>query len=115
MELDIESLTQEALAKLYDLIHKAHPGIRAALEKRPEYSSQATPSEPEPKIRSTGPPKPKKNKPMNKVEQEQKIEQLRSLKAQLARQGSGSQEPPPVGAGTQAAETSEEDSDSEEE
>ncbi len=115
MELDIESLSQEALGKLYDLIHRAHPHIRASLEKKPDYSSQAAAPEPEPKSRNPGPPKPKKNKPMNKHEQERKIEQLRELKAQLARQGSGSQEPPPTGADNQAAESSEEESDSEEE
>ncbi|RYP51007.1 hypothetical protein DL768_003591 [Monosporascus sp. mg162] len=115
MELDIESLTQEALGKLYDLIHKAHPHIRAALEKKPEYSSQAAAPEPEPKVRTSGPPKPKKNKPMNKHEQERKIEQLRELKAKLARQGSGSQEPPPTtGAEDQPAESSEEESSEEE-
>ena len=52
---------------------------------------------------------------MNKHEQERKIEQLRELKAQLARQGSGSQEPPPTSAENQVNESSEEESDSEEE
>lgn len=115
MELDIESLSQEALTKLYDLIHRAHPHIRATLERKPEYSSQSAPPEPEPKAKISNPSKPKKNKPMNKHEQERKIEQLRELKAQLARQGSGSQEPPPTNA-DHAAESSEEDeTDSEEE
>ncbi|KAI1821047.1 Bromodomain-containing protein [Xylaria intraflava] len=106
MELDIDSLTLDALTKLYDLINKAHPHIRQSLAKKPEYSN-ALNSEPEPKA--------KKNKPMNKHEQERKIEQLRELKAQLQRHGSGSQEPPPGEVEAPAAADSSESSDSEEE
>ncbi|KAI1128197.1 hypothetical protein F5Y10DRAFT_277585 [Nemania abortiva] len=113
MELDIDSLTVDALGKLYDLINKAHPHIRQTLAKKPEYSSAANP-EPEPKAKPGGLPKAKKNKPMNKHEQERKIEQLRELKAQLQRHGSGSQEPIPEIEAPAAAESSEE-SDSEEE
>ncbi|KAJ8109205.1 hypothetical protein ONZ43_g6199 [Nemania bipapillata] len=113
MELDIDSLTVDALGKLYDLINKAHPHIRQTLAKKPEYSS-AVNSEPEPKVKPGGLPKAKKNKPMNKHEQERKIEQLRELKAQLQRHGSGSQEPVPEAEAPAAAESSEE-SDSEEE
>ncbi|KAI5851762.1 Bromodomain-containing protein [Durotheca rogersii] len=113
MELDIDALSTEALRKLYDLIHKANPGIRSVLEKKPEFSSVA---EPEPKSKLSGPPKAKKNKPMNKHEQERKIEQLRELKAQLQRHGSGSQEPLPGEVEEKRpAESSEEESDSEEE
>ncbi|KAI1745517.1 hypothetical protein F4680DRAFT_442989 [Xylaria scruposa] len=113
MELDIDSLTVDALGKLYDLINKAHPHIRQALAKKPEYSS-AVSSEPEPKAKPGGLPKAKKNKPMNKHEQERKIEQLRELKAQLQRHGSGSQEPIPEVEAPAVAESSE-SSDSEEE
>ncbi|TRX97383.1 hypothetical protein FHL15_001661 [Xylaria flabelliformis] len=112
MELDIDSLTVDALGKLYDLINKAHPHIRQALAKKPEYTS-AVSSEPE-KAKPGGLPKAKKNKPMNKHEQERKIEQLRELKAQLQRHGSGSQEPMPEVEAPAAAESSE-SSDSEEE
>ncbi|KAI1434957.1 hypothetical protein GGR50DRAFT_356906 [Xylaria sp. CBS 124048] len=115
MELDIDSLTHDALVKLYDLINKAHPHIRQTLAKRPEYSN-AVNADPEPKVKATGGvPKAKKNKPMNKHEQERKIEQLRELKAQLQRHGSGSQEPPPVDTEAPAAADSSESSDSEEE
>ncbi|KAI1295124.1 hypothetical protein F5Y03DRAFT_310725 [Xylaria venustula] len=113
MELDIDSLTLDALGKLYDLINKAHPNIRQNLAKKPEHSSAANP-EPEPKPRPGGLSKAKKNKPMNKHEQERKIEQLRELKAQLQRHGSGSQEPIPEADQLPTAETSE-SSDSEEE
>ncbi|RYC62785.1 hypothetical protein CHU98_g3405 [Xylaria longipes] len=113
MELDIDSLTVDALGKLYDLINRAHPHIRQALAKKPEYSS-AVSSEPEPKAKPGGLPKAKKNKPMNKHEQERKIEQLRELKAQLQRHGSGSQEPIPEVEAPAVAESSE-SSDSEEE
>lgn len=112
MELDIDSLTLDALGKLYDLINKAHPKIRQMLALKPEYSGAAQ-EEPEQKVRPAGVTKAK-NKPMNKVEQEKKIEQLRELKAQLQRHGSGSQEPIPEAEGPAAAESSEE-SDSEEE
>lgn len=113
MELDIDSLTPDALGKLYDLINKAHPKIRQTLANKPEFSGAAQ-EEPEQKARPAGLTKAKKNKPMNKVEQEKKIEQLRELKAQLQRHGSGSQEPIPEVEGPAAAESSEE-SDSEEE
>ncbi|KAI0539419.1 hypothetical protein GGR58DRAFT_239203 [Xylaria digitata] len=113
MELDIDSLTLDALGKLYDLINKAHPNIRQTLAKKPEYSNVVNP-EPEPKVKPGGLPKAKKNKPMNKHEQERKIEQLRELKAQLQRHGSGSQEPIPEVEAPAAAESSE-SSDSEEE
>ncbi|KAI3317540.1 Bromodomain-containing protein [Xylariaceae sp. AK1471] len=115
MELDIDSLTIDALGKLYDLINKAHPNIRQTLARKPEYSN-AVSSEPEPKVKSGGlPPKAKKNKPMNKHEQERKIEQLRELKAQLQRHGSGSQEPMPGEVEEPPAGESSEESDSEEE
>ncbi|KAI1341710.1 Bromodomain-containing protein [Xylariaceae sp. FL0016] len=114
MELDIDSLTTEALGKLYDLIYKAHPSLRAAAEQQVEARTGSASSES--KSKSGGAPKPKKNKPMNKHEQERKIEQLRELKAQLARHGSGSQEPVPGEAEEQpAAESESEESDSEEE
>ncbi|KAI1426383.1 hypothetical protein F5Y12DRAFT_713380 [Xylaria sp. FL1777] len=113
MELDIDSLTLDALGKLYDLINKAHPHIRQSLAKKPEYSSVVA-TEPEPKVKPGGLPKTKKNKPMNKHEQERKISQLRELKAQLQRHGSGSQEPIPEAEAPPAADTSE-SSDSEEE
>ncbi|KAI1635655.1 hypothetical protein F4809DRAFT_642273 [Biscogniauxia mediterranea] len=115
MELDIDALTSEALGKLYDLINKAHPAIRASVEQKPEFSN-SVPQEAEPKPKPSGSSKTKKNKPMNKHEQERKIEQLRELKAQLQRHGSGSQEPIPAdGDEPTRAESSEEESDSEEE
>ncbi|KAK5631423.1 hypothetical protein RRF57_007137 [Xylaria bambusicola] len=113
MELDIDSLTPDALGKLYDLINKAHPNIRQSLAKKPEYSKDLN-TESEPKAKPGGMPKAKKNKPMNKHEQERKIEQLRELKAQLQRHGSGSQEPIPETEAPAAGDSSEE-SDSEEE
>ncbi|XXG97503.1 hypothetical protein Hte_003807 [Hypoxylon texense] len=112
MELDIDSLSVDALRKLYELIHKSNPSIRASLEKKPEYTNTA---EVEHKPKPSAPSKAKKNKPMNKHEQERKIEQLRELKAQLQRHGSGSQEPLPEVEGNRPVESSEEESDSEEE
>ncbi|KAI0181779.1 Bromodomain-containing protein [Hypoxylon sp. FL1284] len=112
MELDIEALSMDALRRLYELIHKQNPSIRSTLEKKPEYSNLAAA---EPKPKPSAPSKAKKNKPMNKHEQERKIEQLRELKAQLQRHGSGSQEPLPELEANQPAESSESESDSEEE
>ncbi|KAI1091447.1 Bromodomain-containing protein [Rostrohypoxylon terebratum] len=113
MELDIDALSIDALRKLYELIHKTNPHVRAGIERRPEFSRA---SEPESKPKSAAPTKPKKNKPMNKHEQERKIEQLRELKAQLQRGGSGSQEPLPNEVEeSRRAESSEEETDSEEE
>ncbi|KAI0203020.1 hypothetical protein F4808DRAFT_50022 [Astrocystis sublimbata] len=115
MELDIDSLTPDALVKLHDLINKAHPHIRQKLvEKEKLENSSAMSSEPEVKAKPNSASKAKKNKPMNKHEQERKIEQLRELKAQLQRHGSGSQEPMPE-AETQPLADSSESSDSEEE
>lgn len=116
MELDIEVLGPEALWKLYDLIHKCHPNIRAKLELQPEYKSQAV-AQPEPKAKHTSSSsKPRKNEPMNKEEQERRIAELRELQAQFRRQGSGSQEPPSAQPDPgMAEESSEEESDSEEE
>lgn len=133
MELDIDQLSADALGKLYDLVSKALPELvkelRAkaqppppAVEPLGPAAAGAAKAKSQPKV-----PKPKKNKPMNKLEQERKIEQLRELKAQFSRGGSGSQEPLPsvedsaaadaAGTSTVAqAESSEEDeSDSEEE
>ncbi|KAI1454797.1 Bromodomain-containing protein [Annulohypoxylon moriforme] len=113
MELDIDALSTDALRKLYELINKQAPGVRTTIERRPEFSR---PAEAESKPKTNAPSKPKKNKPMNKHEQERKIEQLRELKAQLQRGGSGSQEPLPNEVeDNRPAESSEEESDSEEE
>lgn len=113
LELDIEVLTQDALIRLFELINKSYPAIYNAVSKRPEFSKEDkrgnSPAQP------SNSSKPKKNKPMNKDEQERKIEQLRELKAQFQRQGSGSQEPVPEDEEQQRAGNSSEDSDSEEE
>ncbi|KAK8086821.1 hypothetical protein PG994_001795 [Apiospora phragmitis] len=71
----------------------------------------------ETKAKNSALPKPKKNKPMNKHEQERNIEKLRELKAQFQRQGSGSQEPMPGDEENRPGDSSdeEEESDSEEE
>ena len=66
------------------------------------------------------PNKPKKHKPMGKLEQERNIEKLREIKAQFQRPGSGSQEPLPsveMGQAVEEEESEEEESevDSEEE
>jgi bromodomain-containing factor 1 len=112
LELDIEVLTQDALGKLFELINRAYPSIYASVSKRPEFSKED--KQMHSPIQTANPSKPKKNKPMNKDEQERKIEQLRELKAQFQRQDSGSQEPAPEEEEQRAGNSSEE-SDSEEE
>lgn len=116
LELDIELLSQDALGKLYELITKAYPSIYTNVAARPEFKQEAKQNE-EARARSHSLSKPKKNKPMNKHEQERNIEKLRELKAQFQRNGSGSQEPVAgEGEENRAGESSdEEESDSEEE
>jgi bromodomain-containing factor 1 len=116
LELDIEVLSQDALWKLFELINRAYPNIYDTVSKRPEFSNHDDHQEPARPKASGGTSKPKKNKPMNKQEQERNIEKLRELKAQFNRQGSGSQEPVPTEEQImQAGHSSEEESDSEEE
>lgn len=87
LEIDIDSLSQEALVKLYDLSVKVFPDLRSEVER-----DQVAPveEEPAPKPKAS---KPKKNKPMNKEEQEARLRHLSSLKAQIKGRNSGSQEP----------------------
>ncbi|KAK4235443.1 hypothetical protein C8A03DRAFT_17820 [Achaetomium macrosporum] len=92
LELDIEVLSEEALQKLYDIAIKAFPHARAEKE-REHRGGFVAPPEPEPAIPAARASKSKKNKPMSKSEQERRIQQLNELRAQAARQGSGSQEP----------------------
>ena len=89
LELDIESLSDDALLKLYDIITKAFPALRTDKDKHA--AEHAT--EPASASKSRSATKPKKNKPMSKSEQDRRIQQLAELRAQAARQNSGSQEP----------------------
>lgn len=88
LELDIEALSDDALVKLYDIIIKAFPHLRAEKEK----ALGPPPSDP-PATKPKSAGKSKKNKPMSKLEQERRIQQLNELRAQAGRQASGSQEP----------------------
>jgi bromodomain-containing factor 1 len=102
--LDIDQLSQDALGKLYELIVKAFPHMRVKAEKvraTVDASASGKPSS-----------KPKKHKPMGKLEQERNIEKLREIKAQFQRPGSGSQEPLPS---VEVNQTAEEEEESEEE
>ena len=88
LELDIEQLSDEALVRLYDLVLKAFPDLRKEKEK-----TFAAPPPPPPAPKAKAAAKNKKNKPMSKMEQERRIQQLNELRAQAGRQASGSQEP----------------------
>ncbi|KAK3345591.1 hypothetical protein B0H65DRAFT_425984 [Neurospora tetraspora] len=90
LELDIDQLSQEALTQLYDLAIKAFPHLQR--EKERTMAAQAPPPPPAAQ-RSKPVQKTKKNKPMSKMEQERRLQQLNELRAQAGRQGSGSQEP----------------------
>jgi bromodomain-containing factor 1 len=93
LELDIEILSEDALVKLYDIVAKAFPKLRA--EKEKALAALNPPSSDPPAAKSSTTSKSKKNKPMSKLEQERRIQQLNELRAQAGpgRQGSGSQEP----------------------
>lgn len=123
LELDIDTVSDEALGKLYEIAIKANPNARAEKERQYGAHTAAAPqvADPPASNKSRGPSsKSKKNKPMSKVEQERRIQQLNELRAQAARQGSGSQEPiesieGPGGTGAEAvAHESEDEVDSEE-
>ncbi|KAK0705648.1 hypothetical protein B0H67DRAFT_499644 [Lasiosphaeris hirsuta] len=90
LELDIEQLSDEALDRLYVLVTKAFPGLKA--EKEKAFAAPPPPEPPASKSKSAA-SRSKKNKPMSKSEQERRIQQLNELRAQAGRQASGSQEP----------------------
>ena len=89
LELDIEQLSDEALVRLYDLVTKAFPNLKADKEKSFAAPPPVDPPAPKPK----GVTKTKKNKPMSRMEQERRLQQLTELRAQAGCQASGSQEP----------------------
>lgn len=82
---------------------KAFPHMRVKAEKAKPSSEAA----------GNKPGKPKKHKPMGKLEQERNIEKLREIKAQFQRPGSGSQEPLPSVEVNQAPEEEESEEESE--
>lgn len=110
LELEIDTLSLEALHKLYDLMCKGIKGFRSKVEAKIKEETQAS----APPVLNQPPQKPRKNKPMGKGEQELKIEHLAKLKSQFrgGRQGSGSQEPPPSHEMASAAEPAQADDDS---
>lgn len=121
LELDIESLSDDALVKIYDIVCRAYP--EAKVVKHEKVHAQAA-ADPPTNKNKTGATKSKKNKPMSKSEQERRIQQLNELRAQATRQASGSQEPMESIEGTGAASAeplaqpdleSDEEADSEEE
>jgi len=87
MELDIELVPTATLWKIYDLIKRYNPEVEEAVRQ------QFMQKEASPQTARQPTSKPKKNKPMNKIEQEQKIEQLKRTVQQFERHTSGSQEP----------------------
>ncbi|TVY43926.1 Bromodomain-containing factor [Lachnellula subtilissima] len=109
LELDIDVVSVPTLWKIHGLIMIHCPEVDADMRK--QFEARDTPRE------LAKPPTKKKNKPMSKSEQEQKIELLKSREREFAnRQGSGSQEPVMPTVEAQDPESSgDEDSDSEEE
>ncbi|TVY81022.1 Bromodomain-containing factor protein [Lachnellula suecica] len=112
LELDIDMISAPTLWKIYNLIQLHAPEIGEDI--RASYDQRDTPREP------AKPASKKKNKPMSKNEQEQKIELLKNRANEFARQASGSEEPvyPSIepSHNNQSPESSgDEDSDSEEE
>ncbi|KAL1842455.1 hypothetical protein VTJ49DRAFT_5192 [Mycothermus thermophilus] len=90
LELDIETVSEEALAKLYEIALKHNPNAR--VEKERQLGLQSAAAQPA-RDNRPNPTKTKKNKPMSRTEQERRIAQLNELRAQAGRQASGSQEP----------------------
>src|SRR4051812_47293341 len=103
LELDIEKISNEVLLKLLDLVLK-HTNHRLPVD----VTAFAAQESAQPATKAAAPKARKKNKPMSKREQEQKIQHLQKLKSQLAGgqsggggngggggSGSGSQEPIP--------------------
>ncbi|KAK4460149.1 Bromodomain-containing factor 1 [Cladorrhinum samala] len=121
LELDIESLSDDALVKIYDIVCRAYPQAKVVKHEKVHAQAAADPPTNKNKASAT---KSKKNKPMSKSEQERRIQQLNELRAQATRQASGSQEPMESIEGTGAAPAeplaqsgleSDEEADSEEE
>lgn len=69
LELDIDELSDEVLHKLYQFVQKYAPGESSS---KPESKA----SRPKAHQESRAPAKPKKNKPMNKMQQEARISEL---------------------------------------
>lgn len=87
LELDIDSVAAPTLWKIYDLVQLHCPDIKVNLER--QYAQRDAPRS------NAKPASKKKNKPMNKYEQDQKIKQLEGTLQTFERQTSGSQEPIP--------------------
>jgi bromodomain-containing factor 1 len=87
LELDIDAISVPTLWKIYNMVIQHAPQVEPELRRQfQERDAPRAPAKPATK---------KKNKPMSKVEQERKIEQLKSAVQDFERQGSGSQEPLP--------------------
>lgn len=86
VELDIDAIPIATLWKIYDLIKTHTPDIEREL--RRQFSERDAP-----RAQAKQAPK-KKNKPMNKFEQDRKIEQLKNQMQTFERGNSNSQEPP---------------------
>ena len=86
--MDIDAISQPVLWQIYDLVMKETPWVEENVRKSMQ--------EKEPPRPLARPPPKKKNKPMSKVEQERKIEQLKNSMQEFERHGSQSQsqEPP---------------------
>lgn len=108
LELDIDLVSVPTLWKIHGLIMQHCPEVDA--ETRKNFIERDQPRE------LAKPPAKKKNKPMSKSEQEQKIELLRNKANDFDRQNSGSQEPvSTVEPAADPESSGDEDSDSEEE
>ncbi|KAJ9353919.1 putative transcription regulator BDF1 [Paecilomyces variotii] len=102
IELDIDELPNEVLVMLLKFVKKNAPHVM-------EEDEEVIPHAP---IPSAAPPKPKKNKPMSKYEQEAQINMLESNLSRF--QGGGVRSPEPIQSVEANVESSDEDDDSEE-
>ncbi|KAF9878146.1 transcription regulator bdf1 [Colletotrichum karsti] len=117
LELEIDQLTNEALHKLWDLCKKALPTFAQGIAPAPS-AREPSPVHSAPAKGAAKSSKPKKNKPMNAIEQEARIAELERLRHMYGKGGSddGNERPGSSGRADEAPiHGDSESSDSEEE
>ncbi|CAL3968472.1 unnamed protein product [Diplocarpon coronariae] len=110
LELDIDVISQPLLWKIYNLIMEHNPEVEKAVKATMQQRES-------PRVVAKQPARPKKNKPMSKVDQERNIKALQQKLGTYERASSGSHSQEPVMQSTeqQTESSGDESSDSEEE
>ncbi|PBP20399.1 transcription regulator [Diplocarpon rosae] len=110
LELDIDVISQPLLWKIYNLVMEHNPEVEKAVKATMQQRES-------PRVVAKPPPRPKKNKPMSKIDQERNIKALQQKLGTYERASSGSHSQEPVMQSTehQTESSGDEPSDSEEE